>query len=96
MYFFCVQSGKFTPDRNFYTGSARGARDKYEVWVGVFSYYIIFLIITIINYYIILLIITFCLIRLICFAFGELVKPASAVSKVKILARCPFSQPFAR
>jgi len=22
---------KFTPDRNFYTGSARGARDKYEV-----------------------------------------------------------------
>ena len=24
---------KFTPDRIFYTGSARGARDKYEVWI---------------------------------------------------------------
>jgi len=25
---------KFTPDRIFYTGSARGARDKYEVWAA--------------------------------------------------------------
>ena len=32
MYFFAFNLEKFTPDRNFYTGSARGARDKYEVW----------------------------------------------------------------
>ena len=30
--FFALNLEKFTPDRNFYTGSARGARDKYEVW----------------------------------------------------------------
>ena len=29
--FFAFNLEKFTPDRNFYTGSARGARDKYEV-----------------------------------------------------------------
>ena len=28
---------KFTPDRIFYTGSARGARDNYEVWFQVVS-----------------------------------------------------------
>ena len=33
MYFFAFNLEKFTPDRIFYTGSARGARDKYEVWV---------------------------------------------------------------
>ena len=31
MYFFAFNLEKFTPDRNFYTGSARGARDNYEV-----------------------------------------------------------------
>ena len=31
MYFFAFNLEKFTPDRIFYTGSARGARDKYEV-----------------------------------------------------------------
>ena len=31
--FFAFNLEKFTPDRNFYTGSARGARDKYEVCV---------------------------------------------------------------
>ena len=30
--FFAFNLEKFTPDRIFYTGSARGARDKYEVW----------------------------------------------------------------
>ena len=35
---FGVQCGKkITPDRNFYTGSARGARDNYEVWLVVVS-----------------------------------------------------------
>ena len=29
--FFAFNLEKFTPDRNFYTGSARGARDKYQV-----------------------------------------------------------------
>ena len=29
--FFAFNLEKFTPDRIFYTGSARGARDKYEV-----------------------------------------------------------------
>ena len=29
--FFAFNLEKFTPDRNFYTGSARGARDNYEV-----------------------------------------------------------------
>ena len=32
MYFFAFNLEKFTRDRIFYTGSARGARDKYEVW----------------------------------------------------------------
>ena len=31
--FFAFNLEKFTPDRIFYTGSARGARDKYEVWL---------------------------------------------------------------
>ena len=31
MYFFAFNLEKFTPDRIFYTGGARGARDKYEV-----------------------------------------------------------------
>ena len=31
-FFFAFNLEKFTPDRIFYTGSARGARDKYEVW----------------------------------------------------------------
>ena len=31
---FSLNLEKFTPDRNFYTGTARGARDKYEVWAG--------------------------------------------------------------
>ena len=35
MYFFAFNLEKFTPDRICYTGSARGARDKYEVWVVV-------------------------------------------------------------
>ena len=33
--FFAFNLEKFTPDRIFYTGSARGARDKYEVCVEV-------------------------------------------------------------
>ena len=33
MYFFAFNLEKITPDRMFYTGSARGARDKYEVGV---------------------------------------------------------------
>ena len=32
--FFAFNLEKFTPDRIFYTGSARGARDKYEVWAS--------------------------------------------------------------
>ena len=31
MYFFAFNLEKYTPDRIFYTGSARGARDNYEV-----------------------------------------------------------------
>ena len=34
--FFAFNLEKFTPDRIFYTGSARGARDKYEVWPQVY------------------------------------------------------------
>ena len=33
MYFFAFNLEKYTPDRIFYTGSARGARDNYEVWL---------------------------------------------------------------
>ena len=32
MHFLAFNLEKFTPDRFFYTGTARGARDKYEVW----------------------------------------------------------------
>ena len=35
MYFFAFNLEKFTPDRIFYTASARGACDKYEVWTHV-------------------------------------------------------------
>ena len=31
MQFFAFNLENFTPDRFFYTGTARGARDKYEV-----------------------------------------------------------------
>ena len=33
MYFFSFNLEKFTPDRIFYTGSARNVRDKYEVYI---------------------------------------------------------------
>ena len=36
MNFFAFSLEKFTPDRIFYTGNARGARDKYEVWVSIY------------------------------------------------------------
>ena len=32
MQFSAFNLENFTPDRFFYTGTARGARDKYEVW----------------------------------------------------------------
>ena len=38
MYFLAFNLEKFTPDRIFYTGSARGARDKYEVCYNVIFY----------------------------------------------------------
>ena len=37
MYFFAFNLEKYTPDRIFYTGRARGARDNYEVWVDLAS-----------------------------------------------------------
>ena len=33
MYFLAFNLEKFTPDRIFYTGNARGARDKYEACI---------------------------------------------------------------
>ena len=37
MHFLAFNLEKFTPDRFFYTGTARGARDKYEVWARLFA-----------------------------------------------------------
>ena len=37
MHFFAFNLEKFTPDIFFYTGTARGARDKYEVWTPDYS-----------------------------------------------------------
>ena len=35
MQLFAFNLEKFTLDRIFYTGTARGARDKYEVWPNI-------------------------------------------------------------
>ena len=32
MYCYALNLEKFTTERNFYTGSARGAREQYQVW----------------------------------------------------------------